>query len=30
VTIVFFVLLVAIAWTANRLSGGNVGAVETD
>ncbi len=30
VTIVFFVLLVAIAWMANRLSGGNAGAVETD
>ena len=30
VTVVFFVLLVAIAWMANRLSGGNAGAVETD
>ena len=30
VTIVFFALLVAITWMANRLSGGNVGAVETD
>src|SRR5258707_3986735 len=29
VTIVFFVLLVAIAWMANRLSGGNAGAVES-
>jgi multiple sugar transport system permease protein len=28
VTIVFFVLLVAITWAANRLSGGNAGAVE--
>jgi len=30
VTVVFFVLLVAIAWMANRLSGGNAGAVEAD
>jgi len=30
VTIVFFALLVAITWTANRLSGGNAGAVEQD
>ncbi len=30
VTVVFFVLLVAIAWMANRLSGGNAGAVETN
>ena len=30
VTIVFFVLLIAIAWAANRFSGGNAGAVELD
>ena len=30
VTIAFFALLVAITWTANRLSGGNAGAVEKD
>ncbi len=30
VTVVFFVLLIAIAWAANRLSGGNAGAVERD
>src|SRR6202040_888607 len=30
VTIVFFVLLVSITWAANRLSGGNAGAVEKD
>ena len=30
VTIVFFALLVAITWAANRLSGGNAGAVEKD
>jgi len=30
VTVVFFVLLVAIAWLANRLSGGEAGAVERD
>jgi len=30
VTIVFFVLLVGITWAANRLSGGNAGAVEKD
>jgi ABC-type sugar transport system permease subunit len=29
VTIVFFALLIAIAWGANRLSGGDAGAVET-
>ena len=27
VTVVLFVLLIAIAWIANRLSGGNAGAV---
>ena len=30
VTVVFFALLVSIAWTANRLSGGEAGAVERD
>jgi multiple sugar transport system permease protein len=30
VTIVFFTLLIIIAWAANRLSGGNAGAVEQD
>jgi multiple sugar transport system permease protein len=30
VTVVFFILLLAITWTANRLSGGNAGAVEHD
>src|SRR5215472_8880182 len=30
VTVVFFVLLVSIAWAANRLSGGEAGAVERD
>ena len=30
VTIVFFVLLIAVAWGANRLSGGNAGAVEAE
>ena len=30
VTIVFFVMLVGITWAANRLSGGNAGAVEKD
>ncbi len=30
VTIVFFVLLIVIAWAANRLSGGNAGAVDQD
>jgi len=30
VTIVFFVLLMVIAWAANRFSGGNAGAVERD
>jgi len=30
VTVVFFVLLIVIAWAANRLSGGNAGAVERD
>jgi len=28
VTMIFFVMLIAIAWAANRLSGGNAGAVE--
>ncbi|CAH1654087.1 Carbohydrate ABC transporter membrane protein 1 (CUT1 family) [Hyphomicrobiales bacterium] len=30
VTVVFFILLIAIAWAANRFSGGNAGAVERD
>ncbi|MBS7695956.1 MULTISPECIES: sugar ABC transporter permease [unclassified Chelatococcus] len=30
VTVVFFVMLIAIAWAANRFSGGNAGAVERD
>jgi multiple sugar transport system permease protein len=30
VTMVFFVLLIATAWAANRLAGGNVGAAETE
>jgi ABC-type sugar transport system permease subunit len=30
VTVFFFVLLIAITWIANRLSGGNAGAVERD
>ncbi len=30
VTVFFFLLLIAIAWAANRLSGGNAGAVERD
>jgi multiple sugar transport system permease protein len=30
VTVVFFLLLLAVTWGANRLSGGNVGAVEHD
>jgi ABC-type sugar transport system permease subunit len=30
VTIVFFVLLISIAWAANRFTGGNAGAVETE
>lgn len=30
VTVFFFVLLIVIAWAANRLSGGNAGAVEQD
>lgn len=30
VTVVFFLLLLVVTWTANRLSGGNVGAVEHD
>jgi ABC-type sugar transport system permease subunit len=30
VTVVFFVLLIVIAWAANRFSGGNAGAVERD
>jgi len=29
VTVVFFVLLIGIAWGANRLSGGDAGAVDT-
>ena len=28
VTVVFFLLLIGVAWSANRLSGGNAGAVE--
>lgn len=28
ITVVFFLLLLAVTWTANRLSGGNAGAVE--
>jgi ABC-type sugar transport system permease subunit len=30
ITVIFFLLLLAITWTANRLSGGNAGAVEHD
>jgi multiple sugar transport system permease protein len=30
VTVVFFLLLLGVTWTANRLSGGNAGAVEGD
>jgi ABC-type sugar transport system permease subunit len=30
VTVFFFVLLLGVTWTANRLSGGNAGAVEAD
>lgn len=30
VTVVFFVLLISVTWLANRLSGGNAGAVESD
>jgi len=30
VTVVFFVLLIVVAWAANRASGGNAGAVEQD
>ena len=30
VTVFFFVLLIVVAWGANRLSGGNAGAVEAD
>jgi multiple sugar transport system permease protein len=30
VTVVFFVLLLTVTWAANRLSGGNAGAVESD
>jgi multiple sugar transport system permease protein len=30
VTVVFFVLLISVTWIANRLSGGNAGAVESD
>jgi ABC-type sugar transport system permease subunit len=30
VTMVFFVLLLGIAWAANRLAGGNVGATDTE
>src|SRR6266481_6129012 len=30
VTVVFFVLLIATTWLANRLAGGNVGAAETE
>jgi ABC-type sugar transport system permease subunit len=30
VTVVFFLMLLAVTWGANRLSGGNVGAVEHD
>lgn len=30
VTIIFFLLLITIAWAANRLSGGDAGAVEQD
>lgn len=30
VTVVFFIMLITIAWAANRFSGGNAGAVERD
>ena len=30
VTVIFFVLLISVTWIANRLSGGNAGAVESD
>jgi multiple sugar transport system permease protein len=30
VTVFFFALLIGVAWAANRLSGGNAGAVETE
>jgi multiple sugar transport system permease protein len=30
VTVVFFLLLLSVTWAANRLSGGNAGAVESD
>jgi multiple sugar transport system permease protein len=30
ITVVFFLLLLAVTWTANRLSGGNAGGVEQD
>ena len=30
ITVVFFLLLLVVTWTANRLSGGNAGAVEHD
>ena len=30
VTMVFFVLLLATTWAANRLAGGNVGAADTE
>jgi multiple sugar transport system permease protein len=30
VTVVFFVLLISVTWIANRLSGGNAGAVESE
>jgi ABC-type sugar transport system permease subunit len=30
VTVVFFALLIVVAWAANRASGGNAGAVEPD
>jgi ABC-type sugar transport system permease subunit len=30
ITVIFFLLLLAVTWTANRLSGGNAGAVEHD
>ena len=30
ITVFFFLLLLFITWTANRLSGGNAGAVDID
>lgn len=30
VTVIFFLLLLSVTWAANRLSGGNAGAVESD